>query len=82
MANAKTAPAAERTTVYIPKMPGEDATVYVGVNGKGYLIPRGKRTEVPVEVAEVLAMSEHAADRADEYTELEQRKKDIIQGAP
>lgn len=72
----------ERVTVFVPKMPGEDPTVFVGINGKNYLIPRGKRTEVPRNVADVLRMAEEQADRAQAYEDQQREKMSIIQGAP
>ncbi len=42
-----------RVELLIPRLEvrGEE-TVYIGINGKGYLIPRGKKTMVPPEVKE------------------------------
>jgi len=46
---------------------GEEETVFVGVNGKGYRIQRGVDVEVPRSVAEVLRNSEEAKDAALRY---------------
>ena len=43
----------------------EDPNLFVGVNGVGYLLPRGRKSRVPVEVAEELARSERARDALD-----------------
>lgn len=68
-------------TVYIPKAAGEDANVFVGLNGKAWIIPRGKRCEVPQPVADILRMSEEAKNMADEYADAERKKKDKVYGA-
>lgn len=45
-----------RVKIHIMKLDGDTGNddVYVGVNGKGYLIKRGEDVDVPVEVVEVL----------------------------
>ena len=50
-------------------LPGEEDTLFVGVNGKGYRIKRGVDVEVPRSVAEVLRNSEAAKDAALRYAE-------------
>lgn len=50
-------------------LPGEEDTIFVGVNGKGYRIRRGEDVEVPSSVAEVLSHSEAAKDAAIRYAE-------------
>ena len=65
MAEKKTAaaPTEERVKVKIPRAPaGESDTVFVGLNGKNYLIKRGVEVEVPVGVAKILEYSEQAKD--------------------
>lgn len=53
----------ERVTVRLPRpRAGEDKHLYVGVNGIGYLIEKGKEVEVPRSVAEVIERSEEQAD--------------------
>lgn len=53
----------ERVKVKLPRpRAGEDKHQFVGVNGIGYLIERGKEVEVPRSVAEVLERSEAVAD--------------------
>ena len=42
---------------------GESESVYVGINGVGYLIPRGKEVEVPEEVAAELDRAQAAEDK-------------------
>ena len=41
--------------------------LYVGVNDRSWVIPRGKKTRVPKCVAEVIQHSEEEAVRAEEY---------------
>ena len=53
----------ERVTVKLPRpRGGEDKRLFVGVNGIGYLIERGKEVEVPRAVAEVIERSEEQAN--------------------
>ena len=43
----------ETVSLLIPRVPGDDSpNFFVGINGKNYLIPKGKTVEVPKEVAE------------------------------
>lgn len=72
----------EMVEVFLPKVSGEENTVYVALNGKAWQIPRGKRTQIPKAVADVLERSQAAQDAADRYSDAEQRKMAIIQGAP
>ena len=45
--------AAEKVAVSIPRatLPNEDPNFFVSVNGKNYLLPKGKKSMVPPEVA-------------------------------
>ena len=55
-------------TVILPRArAGEEDTLFVGVNGKGYRIKRGVSVEVPSAVAEVLRQSEIAKEKAYRY---------------
>jgi hypothetical protein len=71
MANAETKPketkAPKMVTVRLPLTRLEKEAVYVGVNGKGYLIKRGVDVEVPESVAEVLRHREEMLDVAMAY---------------
>ena len=56
----------ERVEVAIPRGgEREDPNLFVGVNGVGYLLPRGKKSRVPVCVAEELQRSERARDERE-----------------
>lgn len=56
--------------MWVPKVPdGEEQVLFVGVNGKGYRVQRGKTVEVPEEVAEVLKNAQLAEELRDEYIE-------------
>lgn len=48
--------------------------VFVGVNGKGYLIERGVTVEVPMSVKEVLDNSAAQDQRASEFMESAQEE--------
>lgn len=76
MAATKTAINAmdEKETVFIPKVAGEEPTVWVGLNGKSWLIPRGEKVEVPKPVADILYASERAKTAEEEYKEAEQKR--------
>ena len=45
----------------------EDPNVFVAINGKTWLLPRGKTSLVPPEVAAELARAQMAQERLDEY---------------
>lgn len=52
---AETMTRAKTETVFLPRASEtEQQFEFVGVNGRFYQVPRGKRVEVPEEVAEVL----------------------------
>lgn len=54
----------EMVELYIEPMRGnEDQCVVVGINGKLWLIPRGKTSMVPPEVKEEYERSKRAAQR-------------------
>ena len=56
----------ERVEVLIPRGgEREDPNLYVGVNGVGYLLPRGKKSRVPDFVCAEITRSERARDAMD-----------------
>ncbi len=53
----------ERVEIFIPRgADREDPNLFVGINGVNYLLPRGKKSMVPPEVAEEIERSGKAAD--------------------
>ena len=74
-------PMMEKVMVHVPKIPGEDPMLYVGLNGKGWNIPRGKSVEVPKPVADIITQSQICASIADAYTEEKQKLMKVVQGA-
>lgn len=67
MAEEKKAKTENRVKVFVPKgYANEEPNLFVGINGKGYLLPRGKYSEVPPEVAHEIERSLAAQDAADE----------------
>lgn len=57
----------KRVEVLIPRGgEREDPNLFVGVNGVGYLLPRGRKSRVPDFVAAEIARSERARDAMDE----------------
>ena len=71
-----------KVKVFLPKIPGEENTVFVGLNGKGYQVPRGKQVEVPAAVAEILNNVEKNREYAEKYSEEQKAKMHVVQGAP
>lgn len=69
-------------SVYVPKISGEDPTLFVGLNGKSWSIPRGKRVEVPADVARIIEEAERNAQIADEFSDVKRKEMDVIHGAP
>lgn len=79
MANAKAnAPenAPEKVSIFVPKVPGEDPILWVGLNGRSWSIPRGKRVEVPAAVADIVRQYEENTQIADEYADEKRRDLD------
>ena len=52
-------PWSERRDVYVPREYSGQASQFVAINGRTYMVPTGKVVSVPVPVAEVL---EHAQE--------------------
>ncbi len=53
----------KRVEIVIPRgADREDPNLFVAVNGVNYLLPRGKKSMVPEEVAREIRRSEKAAD--------------------
>lgn len=48
---AKAVSRADRVEIFIPRTSGNEADLFVGVNGVSYLLPRGKKSLVPPAVA-------------------------------
>lgn len=60
----------ERVEVFIPKSyAGDDPNLFVSVNGINYLLPRGKTSEVPKAVAQVISRSQFAQECRDKRVE-------------
>ncbi len=64
-------PMQEMVTIKIPKDPVDkwNDSLFVGLNGRRYLIQRGKFVEVPRPVAEIIQHSEEQAEIADAFIE-------------
>lgn len=67
MADKKTASAQEeRVEIFIPKTNANDEPhLFVSVNGVNYLLPKGKKSSVPPEVAYEINRSIEAQERLD-----------------
>ena len=71
MASTKTD---NRVEVSIPRgAEREDPNLFVAINGLSYLLPKGKRSSVPPEVAWEIERSERARDTLDETMDQLQR---------
>ena len=81
MATVKNAEKVNTVSVFVPKVPGEDPILWVGLNGQAWSIPRGKRTEVPADVAEIVFQREQNAQLADEYAARKQEDMKVVHGA-
>jgi len=56
----------ERVEVFIPRgQANDDPNFFVGINGKNYLLPRGKKSLVPKEVAFEIERSFAAQEALD-----------------
>ena len=68
--------------IYLHKIPGEANTKFVGLNGKGWNIPRGKKVMVPKPIADILNNSEASLEAAEAFADAEKEKMKIVYGAP
>lgn len=60
-------PEDEREEIMIPRgIANDDPNLFVSVNGVNYLLPRGKRSNVPKFVADEIRRSWKAAEKQDE----------------
>ena len=59
-----------RVEIFIPKgMANEDPNFFVSINGKNYVLPRGKTSLVPPEVKAEIERARRAQDVLDEKIE-------------
>ena len=68
---------ADRVEIFVPKgYTGDEPNVFVSVNGVNYLLPRGKKSLVPPEVAREFQRSQGAQEALDRRIEklLEQQE--------
>ena len=60
----------DRVEIFVPKgYTGDEPNVFVSVNGVNYLLPRGKKSLVPPEVAGELRRSQAAQEALDKRIE-------------
>lgn len=59
----------KKVRVSVPKIPNEkdQPDLIVSVNGKNYIIQRGKEVTVPKNVADIIRTSMKNAEKAEEY---------------
>lgn len=82
MAATKTETKQEMVSVFIPKISGEDQMFFVGLNGRNWIIPRGKTVEVPKSVANIVNMHNRMVEHKDEYSDEHKKLMHQVQGAP
>ena len=65
----ETTAVAKEVEVFIPRgsNANDDPNLFVSVNGVNYLLPRGKKSVVPVEVAEEIERSKRAQEALDAH---------------
>ena len=74
MASTKKTTIEDRVEVSVPRGAERgDPNLFVGLNGVNYLLPRGRRSSVPAEVAAEIARSERARDALDATMDALQR---------
>ena len=65
----------KRVEVFIPRGSDKgDPNLFVSVNGVNYLLPRGKKSEVPKAVAAEIARSEKAVEKFYSTVDAEKDK--------
>ena len=79
--NANPVNTEEKVTVFVEKESGESPTLFVGINGKNWLIPRGKSVQVPKSVAKMVEARQRMKRFRDEYKTRQQEVASKIQGA-
>ena len=71
---AETKPKREKIFIPRPAHSKGDPNLVVGFNGKMYVLPKGKESEVPAEVAAEIRRSWRAADKYEETRAAELAK--------
>ena len=60
----------ELEEIFIPRAGAkEDPNLFVSVNGKNFLIPKGKKSKVPRYIADEIRRSEHARDAFEAFVD-------------
>ena len=74
MSTTKSTASDERVEVLIPRGgEREDPNLFVGINGLNYLLPKGRRSSVPPEVAAEIERAERARDALEHTMDALQR---------
>ena len=70
------APADERVEIFVPRgYANDEPNLIIGLNGKNYVLPKGKTSKVPKAVAEEF----HRAQKAQEA--LDKRMDELLEAA-
>jgi hypothetical protein len=60
----------KRVKIFVPRGPSnEDPNLFISVNGVNYLLPKGKKSMVPADVADEIERSKKAQEKMDENIE-------------
>ena len=66
----KTVTKAKRVDIFVPRAAaGDDQNVFIGINGRNYILPCGKTSSVPQEVADEFNRAQKAEEAASESSE-------------
>ena len=70
MAENKKVTGDDREEIFVPRgTANDDPNLFVSVNGVNYLLPKGKSSRVPREVAEEIRRSQRAVENIDALLE-------------
>lgn len=70
MAPKTEAPKEEKVEIFVPKgYANDEPNLFIGVNGVGYLLPKGKKSMVPKCVAEEFYRAQKAEETRDTNAE-------------
>lgn len=70
----------KRVTIRLPLTREQREDVFVGINGKTWLIKRGEQVQVPQAVANVLARKERCLSMAMEFEAQAARPLEVLNG--
>lgn len=81
MAETKTTKAKDRVEIFVPRVSGNsDPNLVIVINGKNYILPRGKKSLVPKSVAAEYERMKRAQYKMDDaiFEMVEQAKQQAL----